>query len=474
MMEKEREFYIKEWGYSVKLMERLAKKKEYVKRFRLEYSIFLSGFKTRGKRVRYFFEYILRYGSMLLHFVRYQFTQTKKINPESVYIFHVTNSVSILKTVVPVIELLIKEGITPVLLCPANQYHKLSAVMDKRLYELVTVFEQVNTGRNFLSRISALAWAVLRSFGAMIWFSCQTGEGSFFSSTNFARYSLAHFYFDDFWQNYFRQGKKVLLAADDFWFWESLLFTTAYSSNTRTICLAHGRVSDLSYPMLAKQLYAWGEIDYREMLDKFGARPEEVVIAGSLYFDKVYNDIRATLDQTSAFEKPSISFFTQPYIKVIASTEPYYREVISWFYELSEVAYSGKEFVIKPHPFEDVAYYQDRPEKIVLSKEPILTALGHTCIMLTVDSTSYLEACMFGVPLIQLLPKGEPIFIDVSATGLTHKIQSANELRELVKNLLSDKEFYKHSVDRSSTALSKFFYCLGESEGKLKELLIFA
>ena len=60
-----------------------------------------------------------------------------------------------------------------------------------------------------------------------LWFGFQPVEKSFSALSNFARYSLVHHYFSDALIRQFNQKKITLIGAVDYWFWESLLFTTA-------------------------------------------------------------------------------------------------------------------------------------------------------------------------------------------------------------------------------------------------------
>jgi hypothetical protein len=409
-----------------------------------------------------------------LSIVRYiylnQVSRRKKLPVDARYVFPISDSASFLKTVLPVIRGLLDHGLEPFILCPANHYKKLTNSLAPDIAERLIVFEQVDTGRSLLSIHFAMLGSFLASIWDMLWLLFQPIQKKAVSATGFGRYALTSRYFGKYWHNFFQEKNRMLIGANDYWFWESLLFTAAEPNSSESVVIQHGKLSDLYYPLFAKRFFAWGQADRDMMINEFDARPEEIVVTGSSYFDTVYHKFDHLAENDSA-QKDWIVFLSQPFHSHTSFAKRHYDHAVEWFYGLTSIAH-GKELLLKMHPFDKAAFYSDRPASVQITEADIVTTMQRATIVLFLDSTASYEAAMAGVVSVQCLEESATAFNDQSETGLAIRVKSMKELQDVVAMLLNDTAFYREALSKSRAALDYYFANLGHAnEAIIRQLL---
>lgn len=456
-----RKYSVKNWGLAVETLEKLSARKNYVIRFRLEYFQYLSSHGNAMKSLKNASLNWLSFFNIYRHLITNQlFKKRIKLSDYRFVVFISTNP-SFIKTVSPVINILLERGVKPLILCGGNHYHQLNNLLPQSIFQHVHICESVYVGNRFNSFFRLVSAPFLAVKDA-IWFAFQPVEKAGSAANNFARYALVHHYFSNAFTKQFNQKKLTLLAAVDYWFWESLLFTTAKDTISNSIVLQHGKLSDLYYPLLAKQFYAWGEADYEEMTEKYLAKPEEIIKAGSPYFDNLYKTILKETSNTERKSRKKIVFYAQPYGEHKSMSPEYYIEVLNWVNTLKSKL-TDYDVSLKLHPFDKAVFYKKNAESLSILEGDLISALEQTEIMLTVDSTTALEAAVAHIPAIQCLPLNHAVYSDMSHTGLTLKTQTQEELFKLINKLLTDKAFFDETIYASSQALNYYFYNLGHS-----------
>ncbi|RYD83625.1 MAG: hypothetical protein EOP53_00310 [Sphingobacteriales bacterium] len=464
-----REYSIKNWEKAISDIAKIAVEKKYAERFRLEYFQLISNHTSATKSLENALLHWLSFFNIYRHLITNQlFAKRIKLTDYKHVIFISTNP-SFIKTVSPIINLLLERGEKPLILCGGNHYKTLKKILPQSIFQHTHICESIFIANKLSSFLKLLAAPFLAVKDAG-WFAFQPVEKAVSCSSNFARYALVHHYFSKSLTSQFNEKKYTIIGAVDYWFWESLLFTTARATQSKSIVLQHGKLSDLYYPLFAKEFYAWGEADYVEMTEKYLAKPEEIVKAGSPYFDNLYEKILERNPIQKDYKKKNVVFFAQPYGEHKSMSPEYYAEVLGWINSLKN-NFPDCNISLKLHPFDKTEFYEKYLGDITINNGNLLDILLETDILLTVDSTTALEAAVAKIPAIQCLPNKQTVYSDMSSTGLTLKAQTFEELTNLIDKLLHDKAFFEQTIYASSKALNYYFYNLGHSIDRIAELL---
>ncbi|MGZ5243958.1 MAG: hypothetical protein ACXWW0_08690 [Bacteroidia bacterium] len=456
-----RKYSIQNWQLAVDTFTKLAAKKSYAERFRLEYFQYISGHGSTKQNLKRYLSHWLSFLNIYRHLITQQLFRKRVKLADHKFIVFISTNPSFIKTVSPVINLLLEHGEKPLILCGANHYKALKNLLPESIFQHVHICESITVANKFTSFLKLFA-APFFAFKDAIWFGFQPVEKAGAAASNFARYALVHHYYSKSLTDQFNRQKYTIIGAVDYWFWESLLFTTAKDTISNSIVLQHGKLSDLYYPLFAKKFYAWGEADYEEMTQKYLAKPEEIVKAGSPYFDNLYKQILKETSGPKSESRKHIVFYAQPYGEHKSMSPQHYIEVLNWVNTLKNKL-EDYDVSLKLHPFDKADFYRKNAKNINILNGDLISALESTKIMLTVDSTTALEAAVAKIPAIQCLPLNHAVYSDMSPTGLTLKAESQEELLDLVNKLLTDKAFSEQTIYASTQALNYYFYHLGHS-----------
>jgi len=457
-----RKFTDPQWGYAIDVFRKISARKKYAEKARLEYFNFYVECTSSGAWLKTYFTEWLRFIKLWANLFYFQLFKPVKPGKDIEFVFLISNNNTYIQHLKGIINHYIAEGKNIIILCPANQFSVLQTKLDKDFLPYLVRLEQISSGGNFITK--TIRW--LYSFCAAItdgfWFWGQGVEKSFYFSSSFCRYSLAHHYFSKEFRQFF-STKRKLIAADDHWFWESLVFYEARETDSESFVLQHGVMGDFQYPMFAKKFLAWGKHDADRMVNDFGASSNEVEKAGSPFFDRVYLSHR-DVSSTGQFDKPYITFLTQYFFDSPFVKPEHYREIIQRFYALQPIADKyNRKLVIKLHPLDKATHYNDRGENIILTREPLIDILEQSCIALTLDSTSIYETALLKIPIFQSHLKEITRFMDFSGFDLTIKTQSLDQQNESIDDLLSSELLYKERIAHQDKALGNFFFALGDS-----------
>ena len=457
-----REYKLPEWKYSVETTKALSGKKIYSERFRHDYFVLLGTRKGLKSKCKTFLFSIVVYFNHLRHILVRQLVKTKNVSLDFKYNFFVENNPSYLRAVIPVAERLLQNGEGVIIICPANHYNRLKRSLKPELGNLLFVLEDAKIANSKFKAFGLIFTAVFKSVLDCFWFMSQPVLGRFFFATDYMKFGLSHYCYSNYWQKYFNEKKRYFLAANELQYSESLLFAACRDTISQSIILSHGRESEISYPIFAKKRFTWGKYDVDMIVNDFGANVSEIEALGSPYFDKIYYEIEAKKTHISGKMSEYIIFYCQPNYKARSLNTGEYDQVLSWFYSLSHKIPS-KKFMLKLHPFDDLAYYKNAPQNIEVSRENILESLGKCFLMHTVDSNAMLEAAVFGIPVIQCIPSGSTISYDFSSSGISVRASTQEEFDKFCIRFCEDKDFYNEMIHKSKLALPEYFSNLGHS-----------
>jgi len=466
-----RAFRVAGWEYSLKKLERISKKKHYAERFRFEYYIFLSGKSKKKDAFQSVVENILGYLNEVRLIIKHQLFQAKNPIKDHRVIVFLSNNNSFLKTIVPIVKRLIQEGENPLLICAANHLQPLTAnSLSIGFGDRLQIAEQIEAYQGPLKKTAMICYAVFRSTVDLLWFAFQPIKMSGTASFAFWKYALLHHYYSPFWHTMLKENHLKILSADDQYAWESLIIDNAHDTQSETFIFQHGKISELYYPSFAKKLCLWGSMDKKVMLDEYGATDTELVNIGSPYFDNVFNEV-GQKNKSGNRQTKYITFLGQPFYRAWYQTVPFYQQALDWFYKLSENKSFDLQFIFKPHPHDHMAFYTNMPASVKILNENILSILYESLIIVTIDSTSMLEAAACQRPTIQVLPAGSEVFIDETHTKIAIKAETWEQFETLTHKLNDDPAFYSQTVEDSSKALELYFFNLGHSLEKIMDLV---
>jgi len=457
-----RTYTLPEWKYAVETTKNLSRTKKYAERFRHDYFVLIGTKKDFKSRSKFFLFNLLIYFNHLRYILIRQLIKSNNSILDAKYNFFLENNPSYIKTVAPVAERLIQNGEEVIILCPVNHYNILFESLKPELRNVLFVLEDAKIANSKVKVFGIIIFAFLKSILDGFWFMTLPVAGRFFFATDFMKFGLSHYCYNDYWANYFNGKKRYLIAANEFRYWESLLFVTCRDTISQSIILAHGRETEISYPIFAKKRFTWGSHDVDLLVNTYGADPSEVEAIGSPYFDRIYQEIASNKTHNSGITNEYIVFYGQPNYKARSQDTYEYDQVLEWFYNLSK-SIPSKKFMIKLHPFDDLSYYKNAPENIVISRETILKSMEKCFIMLTVDSNSMLEAAVYGIPVIQCIALGSKVSSDYSGSGVSVRASTEDELNKLCIRLIENTQFYEDMINKSRLALNEYFANLGHS-----------
>jgi hypothetical protein len=463
-----RQFVYKGWEYTLTEFEKLARKKSYVLRFRMEYYYLIT---EKIKLKQLVITWAQNAASILkLITVLLKYQKNGKVLPptkDAIIILLTRNNVY-LQTLKPVILHLARNKSNIVVLCPARHYEFVKGQLGKEAEHYLYRIESVSFGDGPFGKI---VLSTLRAITDGIWFCFQPVKKSFWMAPVFSRYGFLHRYFGKNLVKYFSSG-ATLLAANDHWMWESLYFTSAREAKARCYIMQHGVIGDISYPIFADQFLAWGMYDFKKIQDTYGARPEEVRIIGSPHFDEVYKKVAEHKTSTSQFNKPYLTFLSQPFFNSNFMEPGYYQQIIDRFCALAPIAEGfGKKLIIKLHPADKAELYTSVPSNISITHEPLLEILDKSCMAFTVDSTAIFESVLYGVPVMQCLVEGMKRWWDFSITGICQTSTSVDTMKQFALDILGSEPSYQERVNQANEALGQYFYGMGGTLERLDALL---
>ena len=466
-----RKFVYSGWEYALDAFQKLAIKKKYSIRFRLEFFHLLSEKTSIKQLLLIFFQNLGANFKCLFILAKYQLIgRFQTSNPDTIVIMVAKNNVY-LQTLKPVIQNFANKKADILVLCPDKHFHFIKEYLGKEVDPYLYKIESIIYEPRVLVRFLRLLGAFLVSASDTIWFMVQPVKKSLWFATTFGRYGLTQYYFSKSLEKYFSSGAK-LISANDHWMWESLYFTSARKSNAPCYVFQHGVIGDITYPIFANQFLTWGKFDFEKMQSEFGAKPDEVRILGSPHFDAVYQKINAVKTSDSQFSKPYITFLSQPFFNSNFLEPGYYQKILDRFCLLAPIAKKfGKKLVIKLHPADKNEYYSQFQSDAIITRDGLLEVLDDTCLAFTIDSTAIFEAVMYAIPVTQCWIKDMSRQIDFSSSGLCVSDTSDDGILLMTNELLGSASLYYTRVNKGNSALDNYFFKIGGTLSRIEKLL---
>lgn len=457
----DRKFNDPQWKHTLSTMQQLSAKLPWANRLRHPYYFsFKRNFKN-GLKLQLSF-WIEAFLFFLKHFFLLFRKKRKTEFSKNKIVFFLDFNTAYLNALLPLCKAMSDKGLEFDMFIPQKNYAKVIERLQKEnipLQNILSDSDFIPTNyfptfftSVFLSKIDVLKWLF------------ADVKKKLFLVANVWQYAFHQRFYQKQIQEYVAD-KKYLIGAGDHWFWDSIFYSEAQKSNCTSIVIQHGLMGEFNYPMLAKKYWVWGKHDFEVMTQQFLADKNEIEIAGSAHFDAFANKIQPYKNA----QKKYITFFTQPYFKYKALGDGLYEEVVKWYLTLQPICEKyDVELLIKWHQLDDESFYPFLNKDIKTSRESLEKVLSETLLGVTVDSAIMFEAAMADVVMIQLKHPNFERFIDFSSDHLTHTVQSVNELKTTIENLLSDKKNLQHQMELMQKSIANYL----ANQGKTVDVMV--
>jgi len=245
----------------------------------------------------------------------------------------------------------------------------------------------------------------------------------------------------------------------------------AKQKGIKTLCIQHGAMGNASgfTPVSADKIAVWGGNSKKSLINR-NTPKEKIIITGAPQFDnltgfnaKMEEDIKKEINLDPS--KKYILFTTQ--------TLPYVEEAVRCVCKAVK-SIPSLQLVIKTHPSE---YSTKKYEKIIkesgvdgiLTKKYLHPLIKGCNAMLTVASTTGLEALIMGKPLITINLSGKPDIMPYAESGAAIGVYNPGDVKQVIKSVLEKKEIREKLAKKAK----KFIYdqCY-KMDGKASERIV--
>lgn len=290
-----------------------------------------------------------------------------------------------------------------------------------------------------------------------------------------------HFFVWAFSQHLFSQPCTELLsisrnvvAMNDYFLWESIYYHCAQDLPLETYILQHGVLGPAYNPPLAKKYLLWGEIEGAQFTGPLGCSQDGCLLVGS----PKYDDTKEEYDRWKkpVAERKNIVFISSRLSFIPEEYRAEYLNVCEWFFQLSDLENIGEyRFILKVHPFEDIGVYRELMRKygsgVAVEKGGLFDHLLDARVSISHSSTGIYESLLMEVPSIQVVPEGLPTSIQYWRWGITEKVSTFEEFRDVAVGLMTDDSCFRSAVKKIGPARNRAFVNLGRSSEVIADIL---
>lgn len=267
---------------------------------------------------------------------------------------------------------------------------------------------------------------------------------------------------------------NMIIAFTDVLEFEKTAVVIGNSMGLPTLVLQHGVTGgDIGYvPLTADRMAVWGRIS-KDWMIRRDTNPDRLFVTGCPKFDLLPQSSVAKEEFRRKLklipDKNLIVLATEPFggdtsIEKEEEPEMLFRIVLEAMREFPEI-----QFVIKPHPSEDVRFYKaiakEMKAKVRVTKNVNLYELLSACdILMTGTSTVGLEAMMLGKPVIFMNLTGRSDPVPYAESGAAIGVYKPKEIAPAIRSILEDPQANKNLETHRKKFLPEYVYI--KSNGK--------
>ena len=252
----------------------------------------------------------------------------------------------------------------------------------------------------------------------------------------------------------------------------------------KTLCIQHGTFGNIvRKPSISDKIAVFGKYD-RDSLIKRGIEKEKIIITGQPRYDLPY---RKKFDKNKTCKKLGID----PNKRIVVFTtqleyptqEPAIKETLEAVKDTPDV-----QMVFKLHPFHDrpllpklnniIEKYRKYGIRTIIVEEINIYELLNICdVMITEDSTAWLDAFVLGKPVISMnlgshrnpIPSCQKPY---KKKKIVSCINREGELKGEIKKILKGNKFRKRLEEKINKNVNDFMMYDGKATERIKKLIL--
>jgi len=220
------------------------------------------------------------------------------------------------------------------------------------------------------------------------------------------------------------------------------------------------------FPVAVDEIAVWGDSSKKQLINE-GAPKEKIIVTGAPQFDNLI-EFNAKMEEDI---KKEINLDTsKKYILFTTQTLPYMEEAVRCVCKAVK-SIPPLQLVIKTHPSE---YSTKKYERIIkesgvdgiLTKKYLHHLIKGCSAMLTVASTTGLEALIMRKPLITINLSGKPDIMPYAESGAALGVYKPENIKPAIKSMLENKDIREKLAKKAKLFIYDLCY---KMDGKASE-----
>ncbi len=239
---------------------------------------------------------------------------------------------------------------------------------------------------------------------------------------------------------------KIIVVMNEITTLGNIAVTIAKQKGIKTLCIQHGAMGEgpgTFIPVSVDKIAVWGN-NSKRILIKEKTSEDKIVITGAPQFDTIINTDHDMTKEIAAeigldLEKQYILLTTQGY--------PFMCEILRSVCKATK-SLGGYQLVIKTHPLEYLTndykkIVKKEGLKLIFTRKYLHPLISRCSLMITICSTTGLEALMLKKPLITINYTKNPDRMPYAESGSAIGVYRNEELLPAIKRILKDKYLTK-------------------------------
>ncbi len=265
---------------------------------------------------------------------------------------------------------------------------------------------------------------------------------------------------------------KLLAVMNEITTLGNIAVHIAKQKGIKTLCIQHGAIGNdpgSFVPVSADKVAVWGNSS-KEILMKEGTTEERIVITGAPQFDNLKS---INYNLTDEIINEIYLDKSKKYVLLTSQNLPNMKETVRHLCRALK-SIPNVQLVIKTHPAEySTKKYKNIMKEFgikgVVTKKYLYPLMKECSVMITISSTTGLEALIMGKPLITINLSGKPDVMPYAESGAAIGIYKPENIMPALKSILEDQAVRKKLAKKAKMFIYEQCYKL---DGKASERIV--
>jgi len=268
---------------------------------------------------------------------------------------------------------------------------------------------------------------------------------------------------------------KLLVVMNEITTLGNLAVHIAKQKGIKTLCIQHGAIgvgpdgAGSFVPVSVDKVAVWGDSSRKTLINK-GTQKEKIVVTGAPQFDNLK---RLNTEITESLAKDLCLDMSKKYILFTTQNFPYMEETVRSVCKAVK-SILGLQLVIKTHPAEYLTKHykkiiKESGVKGILTKRYLHPLIKGCSIIITVSSTTGLEALIMRKPLITINLSGKHDLMPYAEKGAAIGVYKPEDIKPAIKSVLEDKDVRKKLAKNAKLFIYDQCYKI---DGKASERIV--